>query len=86
MESVRLYHLGQEMAVGMTHNPLLSTQQEERRVEKVRRMLGEDVRNLSDSELEVFLTKFNFLLDSWLDGYEQSVFDGKTLKELLQEG
>lgn len=66
--------------------PVLPTSQEESRVEKVRRVMGEDVKNLSDQELDVYLTEFSFLLDSWLDSYEQTAFEGKTLKQLLREG
>ncbi len=65
---------------------IIPTAQEEGRIAKTRRVMGDDVKDLSDEQLEVFLTEFNFLLDCWLDQYEQEVFDGKTLQQILREG
>jgi hypothetical protein len=92
MRTPHLAVLGQEWRVGELADELktaaksLPTSEEESRVEKLRRVLGADVQSLTDAEAEVFLTKFNFLLDSWLDEYELKTFNGKTLKQLLREG
>ena len=48
--------------------------------------MGDDVKDLSDEDLEVFLTEFQYLIDCWLDEYEKQVFNNKTLKELMKEG
>lgn len=54
-------------------------------MQKARRIMGDDVKDLSDEDLEVFLTEFQYLIDCWLDEYEKQQFDGKTLKEKLME-
>ena len=48
--------------------------------------MGDDVKDLSDEDLDVYLTNFQYLIDSWLDEYEKQVFNNKTLKEILKEG
>lgn len=60
--------------------------QEETRIQKARLIMGDDVKDLSDEDLDVYLTNFQYLIDSWLDEYEKQVFDNKTLKEKLKEG
>jgi len=64
---------------------IFPTPEEETRLQKARRVMGEAVASLPDEELETYLTEFNFLLDSWLDQYEKQLFDGKTLNQLLRE-
>jgi hypothetical protein len=82
--------------IAQRHNPLqpvsdaleriFTTQQEENRIQKTRRIMGNLVNELSDEDLEVFITEFQYLLDEWLDGFEQQAFDGQTLKQVLGEG
>lgn len=57
--------------------------QEETRIQKARLIMGDDVKDLSDEDLEVFLTEFQYLIDCWLDEYEKQVFNNKTLRELI---
>ena len=40
---------------------------------------------IPDDELAVYLTQFQYLLDEWLDEYEQELFNGLTLRRLLQD-
>lgn len=92
MRTPQLTALGQQWRIGEIAEELkgavknLPTTDEESRIEKLRRMMGGEVSSLSDSELKVFITEFSFLLDSWIDEYERTAFDGKTLKQLLREG
>ena len=60
--------------------------QEITRIEKARLIMGDDVKNLSDEEMDVYLTKFQYLIDCWLDEYEKQAFGNKTLREILMEG
>lgn len=60
--------------------------QEETRMQKARRIMGEHVRELADEELEVFLTEFQYLIDGWFDSFERQVFDGLTLQQVLGQG
>jgi hypothetical protein len=86
MRTSQLQLLGTEPVLAEAGERFLSTAEEESRVEKLRQIMGRDLEGLSDAELEVFMTEFGFLLDSWLDEYEQTAFAGKTLKQLLREG
>jgi hypothetical protein len=69
-----------------TLSNIFPSKQEETQVQKARLIMGEDVKDLSDGDLEVFLTEFQYLIDCWLDEYEKQVFNNKTLKELMKEG
>lgn len=64
---------------------IFPTTQEETKVQRARQILGDTVESLKDEELEVYLTKFQFLIDNCLDAFEKHVFKGSTLKEILQE-
>ncbi len=64
-------------------NNIFPDKQEETRIQKARLIMGDDVKHLSDEDLEVFLTEFQYLIDCWLDEYERRVFDNKTLRELI---
>lgn len=69
-----------------TLNSILTQQTEETNVIRTRRILGETAQNLCDEQLECIVAEFQFLISSWLDEYEQEVFNGMTLKEVLNEG
>lgn len=62
---------------------VFSTQREESKVDKTRRIMGSLTNDLSDEELEVYITEFQYLIDEWLDCFERQVFDGQTLKQVL---
>ena len=64
-------------------NNIFTDKQEETRIQKARLIMGDDVKDLSDEDLEVFLTEFQYLIDCWLDEYEKQVFNNKTLRELI---
>ncbi|HUD20716.1 MAG TPA: hypothetical protein VMQ44_01445 [Candidatus Saccharimonadales bacterium] len=59
---------------------------EENKLQRARRILGEVATDVPDEELEIFLTNFQCLIDSWFDFYEKQVFNGLTLKQVLREG
>ena len=67
-------------------NSIFPTQQEENKLTKSRRILGEIANDISDDELEAHLAKFEYLLDLWLDKFEKDIFNNKTLNQLLREG
>ena len=64
---------------------IFSPNTEEAVVTRMRRILGEKAKTLSDEQIECVATEFNFLIDAWLDEYEKEVFEGMTLKEVLNE-
>jgi len=59
---------------------------EENKIQKARAVLGEITKDVPDEELAVYITQFQYLLDSWLDEYEKQTFNNLTLQELLREG
>lgn len=67
-------------------NTLLGNDQEESKIKKARAVLGKTVTGVPDDELAVYLTEFQYLLDDWLDSYEQQIFNAKTLQQLQGEG
>lgn len=58
---------------------------EETKLVRARRILKEVVKDVSDDELEVFITELQCLLDAWFDAYEKDVFEGLTLMQVLTE-
>lgn len=70
----------------ITLDSIFPTQQEETKIQKARQILGEIVTEMTDEELESHITKFQYLMDCWLDDFEKKSFNGKTLDQLLREG
>jgi hypothetical protein len=64
---------------------IFPTSSEETKVQKARRIMGEDVKNLSDTQLEACLTDFQYLIDSWIDEFERRAFNNQTLTQSLRE-
>lgn len=58
---------------------------EEKNVQVGRKVLGDLAKNLSTEEVRDIMTEVQYLVDSWLDDFERTIFDGKTLRELLHE-
>lgn len=52
-------------------------------LEEARKILGKTAESLSDEQLRDQVSMINFLAESWLDDYERSIFDGKTINELI---
>lgn len=55
----------------------------ETKIQKTRQILGETATNLTDTEIEVFVTELQCLVDSWFDVYEEQAFNGLTLQHIL---
>ncbi|MEI6478172.1 MAG: hypothetical protein WCO52_04255 [bacterium] len=58
---------------------------EETRLQRARLIMGEDVSDMPDEELEVYLTEFHLLVTAWLDDFEKQVFIGLTLQQMLRK-
>lgn len=58
--------------------------QQQRAVEEARDILGESATSLTDEELYDLTNEMQYLVDTWIEEFERDVFDGKTLKDLLQ--
>jgi hypothetical protein len=59
---------------------------QDRDVAKAKELLGDLVEGLSDTQIKEMVTDANFLITTWLDDFERSIFDGQTLREVLHEG
>jgi len=70
----------------ITLQSIFPTKQEETKLIKARRILGDIATDISDTELESNIAEFQYLVDSWLDEFEKNIFDNKTLIEVLREG
>lgn len=67
-------------------NNIFPQQSEENKITRTRRILGQTAQTLTDRQIETIVVEFQFLIDSWLDEFERHVFNGMTLKEMLNEG
>jgi len=59
---------------------------EDKEVKKVRQILGEADKDTTTEEIKTFATEVQYLCDTLLDQFERDIFDGMTLRELLNEG
>ncbi len=67
-------------------NTVLPQQTQENKTVRTRKHLGEIGKMLTDEQIECINAEFLFLIDKWLDEYEKDVFEGKTIKEAINEG
>ncbi len=79
-----LYNPQKSLEVGL--NALIPTHEEENKLQKARRVLGGISLEVTDEQLEIFISGIQFLLDSWLDDFEKEMFNGLTLKQILKGG
>ncbi|MES2970850.1 MAG: hypothetical protein V4702_00835 [Patescibacteria group bacterium] len=64
---------------------IFSTSEEETRLQRTRRIMGSAIDDVSDEDLEIYITEIQYLIDAWFDEFERQAFDGVTLKQLIQE-
>lgn len=57
--------------------------QQETKLLKARNIMGVALVDVPDEDLEVYLTEFQHLIDGWFDCFEQDMFNGATLKQVL---
>lgn len=66
-------------------NRIFMASKEETVLHKARATLGDCVTNVSDEELEIYITELQHLIEYWLDNFERRLFEGLTLKQALGE-
>lgn len=54
---------------------------ESKMIQHAKEILGS---NYTTEEIKELITSFDYLTSKWLEEYEQEIFAGKTLKEILQ--
>lgn len=74
-----------QQSVETAINNIFPLASEENKTIKLRKALGETAKALPDEQIETIGTEFQFLIDSWMDEFEQDVFNGHTLKEVLHD-
>lgn len=58
---------------------------QDRDLAKAKEALGELASEFTDAQIREIVTDIDYLVTSWLDDFERSIFDGQTLRELLHE-
>ncbi len=58
---------------------------EEKTIKRAKEVLGSLADQLTSDQLRDSVAEVQFLVNTWLDEFEQTIFDGLTLKELLHE-
>jgi hypothetical protein len=81
-----LFSTNQYHSIDTALRSIFPTPAEETKVQKARAILKEVAANLSDQELEIFITQLQLLIETWMDVFEKQAFEGRTLKEVLYGG
>ena len=68
-----------------TLNQFFPESVEQTQVQKAHQILGESAKDITDEQIESFVSKIDYLMNSWLDSFERQLFDGKTLREIAKE-
>jgi hypothetical protein len=58
---------------------------EEKDVQRVRKILGRRVFNLSQEQIKDIAVEVQYMATNWLDEFERKIFNNLTLNELLHE-
>ncbi|MBI3485735.1 hypothetical protein HY025_02210 [Candidatus Daviesbacteria bacterium] len=53
----------------------------EKELAEAREILGERAKDMTEEQLKEQIASMKYLIDSWMDEYERSIFDGKTLNK-----
>lgn len=56
----------------------------EKTILEAREILGEPANSLTDNQIRDLINETQYLVDTWLEEFERSIFDGKTLYELFR--
>ncbi len=65
-------------------NRIFTTDKKQNKFDKARKVLGESGKEITDEQLENYVSEFEYLANCWLEIFERQVFEGKTLEELLR--
>lgn len=65
-------------------NKIFVTDKEQNKFDKARRILGESGKEITNEQLENYISEFEYLANCWLEIFERQTFEGKTLEEILR--
>lgn len=63
---------------------IFTTDKEQNKFDKARKILGESGKEITNEQLENYVSEFEYLANCWLEIFERQVFEGETLDELLR--
>lgn len=55
----------------------------EKELAEAREILGDKAKDLTEEQLRDQVASIKYLTETWMDEYERSIFEGKTLNEKL---
>lgn len=64
---------------------IFPTSRELTRVQRARQIMGDEIKELSDEDLDACLTEFQYLINTWFDDFERVTYNGQTLREVTKE-
>ena len=63
---------------------IFPTVEHDSRLQQARRIMTDEIAEVSDQDLGTHLTELQYLIDSLMDDFERTVFEGMTLKQLMR--
>lgn len=60
------------------------TDEEKEEINQARQILGEKAKDLNDGQIKDLICNVEYLVDSWIEEFEKSIFEGKTFNEVFQ--
>ncbi|MEK6846753.1 MAG: hypothetical protein AABY16_01150 [Nanoarchaeota archaeon] len=58
---------------------------EDKQINRAKALLGELANEFTKEDIKDVIVQIQYLAESWLDDFERTIFEGKTLSELLHE-
>jgi len=63
---------------------IFPTVEHDARLQQARRIMADEVADVSDQDLGAQITELQYLIDAFMDDFERTVFEGQTLKQLMR--
>jgi hypothetical protein len=58
---------------------------DEKEIQETRKILGKCAEGMTDEDIKHQITCIDYLVQTWMDEYERTIFDGKTLNEFINK-
>lgn len=53
-------------------------------IKDARKVLKQVGKEMDDLQIQTMVTTFQILIEGWLDNHERKIFEGKTLREIVE--
>ena len=67
-------------------NSLFPEQEQDKELRQIKAILGNLANEFTTDEVHTLLCEIRYLVENWVDSFEKEILNGKTLKEVLNEG